>query len=87
MPETVIEDDVWIGQGAILMSGIRVGRGSIIAAGAVVTDDVPAYEIHGGVPARKLRDRFDQAQRKIHDQALDGPLLAESPCPPKSVPG
>jgi len=55
---TIIEDDVWIGYGAIIMSGVTIGEGSIIAAGAVVTKDVLPYSIYGGVPAQKIADRF-----------------------------
>lgn len=59
---TIIEDDVWIGYGAIIMSGVRIGRGSIIAAGSLVTKDVEPYCIYGGSPAKKLKDRFDSAE-------------------------
>ena len=55
---TIVEDDVWIGTGAIIMSGITIGTGSIIAAGAVVTKNVPSCEIWGGNPAKKIKDRF-----------------------------
>ncbi|MCF8296158.1 MAG: hypothetical protein K9J13_01315 [Saprospiraceae bacterium] len=55
---TIVEDDVWIGYGSIIMSGVRIKRGSIIAAGSVVTKDVEPYSIYGGVPAKKLKDRF-----------------------------
>lgn len=55
--DVTIEDDVWIGRRAIIMPGICVGRGSIIAAGAVVTHDVPAMGIVGGVPARLIKTR------------------------------
>jgi len=51
----VIEDDVWLGAGAILLPGVTVGRGAIVAAGAVVTEDVAPLAIVGGVPARPLR--------------------------------
>ncbi len=61
---TIVEDDVWIGTGAIILSGVKIGAGSIIAAGAVVTKDVPPCEIHGGVPAKKIRDRFHNSQEK-----------------------
>ena len=61
---TIVEDDVWIGTGAIILSGVKIGAGSIIAAGAVVTKDVPPCEIHGGVPAKKIRDRFRNLQEK-----------------------
>jgi len=71
MPSTIIEDDVWIGHRAIIMAGTRIGRGAIIAAGAVVTKDVPPYTIAGGVPARRIRDRFEnETDRALHDQML-----------------
>ena len=53
----VIEDDVWVGANAVLLDGTHLGRGAIIAAGAVVSGVVPPYEIWGGVPARKIRER------------------------------
>jgi acetyltransferase-like isoleucine patch superfamily enzyme len=55
---TIIGDDVWIGYGSIIMSGVKIGDGSIIAAGSVVTKDVEAYSIYGGNPAKKIKDRF-----------------------------
>jgi len=56
-PQTVVEDDVWIGYRAIIMPGIHIGRGSVIGAAAVVTKDVPAYTIVAGVPARIVKRR------------------------------
>ncbi len=53
----IIEDDVWIGARAIILSGVHVHKGSIIGAGAVVTKDVPEYAIVGGVPARIIKYR------------------------------
>lgn len=52
----VIEDDVWLGAGAIVTDGVCVGKGSVVAAGAVVTKDVPAHTLVGGVPARVLKE-------------------------------
>jgi acetyltransferase-like isoleucine patch superfamily enzyme len=55
---TVIGNDVWIGRRALIMNGVTVGDGAIIAAGAVVTRDIPAYTVAAGVPARTVRERF-----------------------------
>ncbi|MDW8317178.1 MAG: DapH/DapD/GlmU-related protein [Anaerolineae bacterium] len=51
----VVEDDVWIGAGAVITDGVRIGRGAVVAAGAVVTGDVPARTVVGGVPARVIK--------------------------------
>ena len=56
--DIVVEDDVWIGYGATILSGVRIGQGAVIAAGAVVTKDVPPYAIVGGVPAKVIKYRF-----------------------------
>lgn len=58
--KTIIGNDVWIGANAIIMDGVKVGDGAIIAAGAVVTKDVEPYAIVGGIPAKLLRYRFDR---------------------------
>jgi acetyltransferase-like isoleucine patch superfamily enzyme len=58
----VIEDDVWVGFGSIILSGVRVAQGSIIAAGSVVTKDVEAFCIYGGVPAKKIGLRFNNKE-------------------------
>jgi len=55
--QTVVEDDVWIGAKAVILPGVRVGKGAIVGAGAVVTRDVPPYAIFAGVPARQIGDR------------------------------
>ena len=57
----IVGNDVWIGHAAILLPGIRVGDGAVIAAGAVVSRDVAPYTIVGGVPARMIRRRFDES--------------------------
>lgn len=54
-----IGNDVWIGYEAVVMGGVTIGDGAIVAACAVVTKDVPPYTIVGGVPARPIRKRFD----------------------------
>ena len=51
----VIEDDAWIGMNAVILPGVHVGRGAIVGTGSVVTKDVPAYTVVGGIPARVLR--------------------------------
>lgn len=59
MPLTVIENDVWIGIGSIIKSGVTIHNGAVIGAGSVVTHDVPPYEIWAGNPAHRIRKRFD----------------------------
>lgn len=68
---TVIEDDVWIGYGSIILSGIRIGTGSIIAAGSVVTHDVSPYSVWAGVPARKIANRFSEKELIQHLQMIE----------------
>lgn len=53
--KTLIGHDVWVGANVIIMDGVEIGTGAIIAAGAVVTKNVSPYEIVGGVPAKQLR--------------------------------
>ena len=61
---TTIEDYVWIGCGAIVLQNVTIGRGAVVAAGAVVTKDVPAYSVVGGVPARIIGHRSDDLDYK-----------------------
>ena len=68
--EIVIEEDVWIGFGAIILSGVRIGRGSIIAAGAVVLKDVPRYSVYLPQQDHVLRSRFTPEQIERHEAAL-----------------
>lgn len=56
----VIGEDVWIGSNTVILSGVNVGRGSIIGAGSVVTKDIPPYCIVGGNPAKVIRYRFSK---------------------------
>ena len=82
-PVTMIGDDAWIGYGAIILAGVKIGRGSIVGAGSVVTKDIPPYEIHAGIPARKIGERFSSAtERAIHERVLLGPVVNGNFCPP-----
>ena len=60
--DIVIGNDVWIGYEAVVLAGVTIGDGAIVAARAVVTKDVPPYTIVGGVPARPIRKRFPDAE-------------------------
>ena len=57
--DTIIGSDVWIGRESIIMPGVKIGDGAIIAAYSVVVKDVPAYTVYGGNPARFIKERFD----------------------------
>ena len=65
-----IEDDVWIGHGAIIMQGVTIGQGSIIAAGSVVTKDIAPFTIVGGNPAERIRNRFSDEDKASHLRSL-----------------
>ena len=60
--KVIVESDVWLGFGAIVLSGVKIGQGAIVAAGAVVTRDVGAYEIVAGNPAKKTGMRFNDSR-------------------------
>ena len=69
--EVVIEDDVWLGYGAVVLTGVTVGRGSVVAAGSVVTRDIPPYSIAGGVPAKVIGQRFaDPDMIDLHEAGI-----------------
>jgi acetyltransferase-like isoleucine patch superfamily enzyme len=76
--EVIVSDDVWIGFSAILLTGITVGRGAIVAAGAVVTKDVEPYAIVAGNPASKVGVRFARDEIRRHEEALDRTRSIES---------
>jgi serine acetyltransferase len=59
--DIVVGDDVWIGYGATILSGVHIGQGAVVAAGALVAKDVPPYAIVGGVPAKVIKYRFEPA--------------------------
>ncbi|HTS15725.1 MAG TPA: hypothetical protein VMH24_08650 [Candidatus Sulfotelmatobacter sp.] len=77
-----IEGDAWIGFGAIVLSGLTVGRGAVVAAGSVVTSDVPRYAIMAGVPARQVGMRFDPDEIERHEGALGLPPGERTPRAP-----
>ena len=62
---TYIGSDVWIGHGAIILQGVKIGDGAVIAAGSVVTKDVEEYAIYAGSPAKKITERFNSEEEKI----------------------
>lgn len=66
----VIEDDVWTGANVTILKGVTIGRGSVVAAGAVVTKSCPPYSIIGSVPAKVLKMRFSVEAMNIHERLL-----------------
>ena len=68
--DVIIEEDVWIGSHVTILSGVHVGRGSTLAAGAVVAKDVPPYSIVGGIPAKFIKFQYTKEQIKQHEVAL-----------------
>lgn len=66
----VFEGDNWIGANVTILKGVRIGKGAIVASGAVVNKDVPPYSIVGGVPARVIKYRFSEEQIKEHQQKV-----------------
>lgn len=67
----VIEDDVWCGANVTILKGVTIGRGSVVAAGAVVTKSFPPYSIIGGVPARLLKKRFSETEIREHERIIN----------------
>ena len=62
MEPSIIENDVWIGANVVILQGIHIGTGAVLAAGAIVTKDVPPYAIVAGVPAKVIKYRFNDSQ-------------------------
>lgn len=69
--KVTVKDDVWIGYGAIIMSGVTIGEGAIVASGSVVTKDVAPYSIVGGNPAKLIAQRFNEADQRLHQLSLN----------------
>ena len=66
----IIEDDVWCGANVTILKGVTIGRGSVVAAGAVVTKSCPPYSIIGGVPAKIIKKRFTDEDIILHEKRL-----------------
>jgi acetyltransferase-like isoleucine patch superfamily enzyme len=83
MRETIVGSNVWIGYGACILRGVRVGDNSIIGTNAVVTRDVPANAVVGGVPAKVIRMRDAPKELRWPDPVEPGPAdsVAEPPTP------
>lgn len=73
----IIEGEVWIGFGAIVLPGVRVGRQSVIGAGSVVTKDVPAGSVAAGNPARVIRPLSDEERQRLSQQLRDGVRIGQ----------
>lgn len=68
--DVIIENDVWVGAGAIILKGVHIGRGAIVAAGAVVVRNVPPYAVAGGVPAKVIKYRWSTKDILRHEELL-----------------
>lgn len=78
--DIIVEDDVWLGQSCIIMSGVKIGQGAIIASGSVVTKDVPPYAIYGGNRIIKYRFSEDiiEVLLKINLEDLNNDIISEN---------
>lgn len=68
--DIIIEGDNWIGANAIILKGVTIGRGSVVAAGSIVTKDIPRYAIVGGNPAKIIKMRFNIEEINQHEELL-----------------
>ena len=79
--KTILNNDVWIGAGAIILRGVNIGAGAIIAAGSVVSKDVPECTIFGGVPAKFIKNRFQTIKdAEEHLRIINGDLFSGEYC-------
>lgn len=72
--DIIIEDDVWIGANAIILKGVTIGEGSVIAAGSIVTKNIEPYSVCAGIPAKKIRNRFSKEEQEKHKMMLNSNL-------------
>ena len=70
LKETIIGNDVWIGAHSIIKTGVKIGDGTIVAMGSVVTKDLKPFTIYGGVPAKEIKKRFNKDEEDLHKQML-----------------
>ena len=76
--DVVIEEDCWIGTRAIILKGVKIGKGSVIGAGSVVTKDIPDYSIYVGTPpANRLFPRFTQEEILEHESKLNANITED----------
>lgn len=81
---TMIGRDVWIGARVVVLAGVEIGDGAIVASGAVVTKSIPPCEIHGGVPNRRIKDRFATSEERArHLRYLKEPPRRGDFAPPR----
>lgn len=66
----LIEEDCWIGANSVILKGVTIGKGSIVASGAIVTKDIEPYSIVGGNPAKLIKKRFNKDEIKAHEDTL-----------------
>lgn len=81
----IIGDDVWIGYGAVVLSGVTIGRGAIIGAGSVVISDIPPYAIAAGNPAKEVGWRFSDSEIVAHEIRIYGKVLTAPAIRPHAV--
>lgn len=75
LKETIIGRDVWIGANSVVMAGLTIGNGAIIAAGSIVTKDIQEYTINGGVPAKLMKNRFPDKESTLkHAKVIEEDL-------------
>lgn len=72
--DVIIEKDVWIGCNVTLLAGVTVGRGSIIAAGALINKDVPPYAVVGGIPAKVIKFRWETTEEILQHESILYPI-------------
>ena len=76
--EVSIEEDVWVGHQSIVLTGVRIRRGTVVAAGSVVVHDTEPYSIVAGVPAKKVGERFTKDEIEIHERKIAGGTFRHS---------